>query len=130
MIVVDASFIVAALVDGGSDGTWAESLLARDGLAAPHLMPVEVANILRRSVQSGDISDGAASAAQENLMALAIELFPYEPFAARVWELKGNLTAYDAWYVAVAESLGAKLATVDLRLSRAPGPRCAFLTPA
>lgn len=129
MLVVDASFIVAALVDGGSDGTWAETLLVKDGLAAPHLMPVEVANILRRSVQSGDLSDDAASFAHEKLTALAVELFPYEPFAARVWQLRRNLTAYDAWYVAVAESLGAKLATVDLKLSRAPGPRCAFLTP-
>lgn len=58
-----------------------------------------------------------------------IELFPYEPFAFRVWELRENLTAYDAWYVALAEEVGAKLATLDGALCRAAGPRCGFLTP-
>ena len=51
------------------------------------------------------------------------------PFAQRIWELRGNVTAYDAWYVALAEALGSELATVDLRLSRASGCQCVFLTP-
>lgn len=128
-LVVDASFIVAALVDTGPEGCWAESLLAPEPLAAPHLMPVEVANILRRASLSGEISADTASLAHEDLILLRVELFPYEPFASRVWELRANATTYDAWYVALAEALEAPLATVDGRLSRASGPRCRFRTP-
>ena len=130
MLVADASLVVAALADSGKDGTWALELLATGPLAAPHLMPVEAANILRRAVLSGQISADAAALAHADLLALRVELFPYSPFAARVWELRGNLTSYDAWYVAVAEALGAKLATLDVRLSRARGPRCIFEIPA
>lgn len=129
MLVVDASFVVAALVDAGPDGTWAEALLAGDDLGAPHLLPVEVANILRRAVTSGDLSADTAALAHAELVALPVELFPYAPFSSRVWELRDNVTSYDAWYVALAESLDAKLATLDVRLSRATGPRCAFETP-
>ena len=129
MLVVDAAFVVAALVDGGPDGTWADGVLAEDDLAAPHLMPVEVANILRRAVGTGDLSPDAAAMAHAELLALPVELFPYAPFAPRVWELRENVTSYDAWYVALAESLDAKLATLDVRLSRATGPRCSFELP-
>lgn len=128
-MVVDASMVVAALVDGGPDGTWAEELLAAEALAAPHLMPVEVANILRRAALGGDISPDTASLAHGDLLDLRVELFPYEPFAERVWELRSNLTAYEAWYVAVAESLLAPLATLDVRLSRTSGARCEFARP-
>jgi predicted nucleic acid-binding protein len=128
-LVVDAGLVVAALVDGGSDGVWAESILGAGDLAAPHLMPVEVANVLRRAVRARDISDEIASLAHRDLLGLRVELFPYEPFAARVWELRSNTTAYDAWYVALAESLDAPLATLDRKLSRAAGPRCKFRVP-
>ena len=127
-LVVDAGLVVAALIDNGPDGTWAEGQLAADQLAAPHLMPVEVANILRRAVLAGRVSEDAASMTDADLLALRVELFPYGPFAARVWELRLNVTAYDAWYVALAESLDSKLATLDKRLCRAPGCRCAFQT--
>jgi predicted nucleic acid-binding protein len=59
---------------------------------------------------------------------IRVDLFPYDPFADRVWELRQNVTAYDAWHVALAESLSAPLATLDGRLRRAVGPRCSFLT--
>ncbi len=127
-LVVDASVIVAGLVDSGTDGTWAESLLASDALAAPHLLPVEVAGVLRRGALVGDISVDTASLAHGELLELRVELYPYEPFAERVWELRETITAYDAWYVAVAESLAAPLATLDHKLSRAPGPGCEFTT--
>ena len=65
----------------------------------------------------------AASLAYADLLDLRVELFPYAPFAARTWELRANLTCYAAWYVALAESLGSKVATLDLRLARASGPR-------
>ncbi len=128
-LVVDASMVVAALIDSGTEGGWAESLLTSDQLAAPHLMLAEAANILRRAALVGDVSGDVASLAHGDLLQLPVVLFPYEPFAERVWELRATVTAYDAWYVALAESLDAGLATVDLRLSRAPGPRCAFVTP-
>lgn len=128
-VVVDACAVVAGLVDTGPAGTWAERLLTSQPLAAPHLMPGEAANILRRAARAGDISDHAAALAHRDLLDLPVELFDYEPFADRVWELRATVTAYDAWYVAVAEALGQPLLTIDLRLSRAPGPRCAFATP-
>ncbi len=128
-LVVDASVLVAALVDSGPDGKWAEGLLSGNDLVGPHLLPVEVANILRRAELAGDISKETASMAHADLLALRIGLFPYEPFAARFWALRSNLTAYDAWYVALAETLSAKLATLDVRLQRASGPRCQFLVP-
>jgi predicted nucleic acid-binding protein len=128
-LVVDSSFVAAALVDGGPVGTWADHLMVGDDLAAPHLMPVEVASVLRRAAMAGEISADAATLAYDDLLSLRVELFPYEPFASRVWELRANVTAHDAWYVALAESLGAPLATVDLRLAKAAGPHCAFATP-
>ena len=128
-LVVDASLVVAALVDSGPTGTWAEGELASGNLAAPHLMPVEAATMLRRAALAGEVSADTASMAHEDLLALRVELFPYPPFAARVWALRLNVTAYDAWYVALAESLDAKLATLDLRLAQASGCRCAFQTP-
>jgi predicted nucleic acid-binding protein len=128
-IVVDSSVMVAALVDGGSVGEWAEELLMSGPLAAPHVMPVEAANILRRSASAGDISTDVASLAHQDLMSLPIELFPYSLCASRVWELRSTVTAYDAWYVALAETIGARLATLDIRLSRATGTRCEFALP-
>lgn len=128
-MVVDASMVVAGLVDSGLGGTWAESFLASEPLAAPHLMPVEVASVLRRGAIVGDISGDTAALAHGDLLALRVELFPYEPFAERVWELRATITTYDAWYVAVAESLDAPLATLDDKLRRAAGPRCQFAAP-
>ncbi len=121
--------VVAALVDSGPAGTWAESLIEAEVLAAPHLLGVEVANTLRRISLAGDISADSASLAHGDLSALRVELFPYEPFADRVWELRKTVTSYDAWYVALAESLDTPLATLDERLQRARGPRCSFVMP-
>lgn len=128
-LVVDASVVVAALVDSGEDGAWAEAVLLSDDLAAPHLMPAEVANILRRAKQAVDVSADTASLAHGDLLDLRVELVPYAAVAIRAWELRENLTVYDAWYVALAELLGADLATLDARLARAPGPRCGFVLP-
>ena len=126
-LVIDASLAVAALVNNGAEGRWAEGVLTRDSLAAPHLLMVEAANILRRSALSGAISAEQASLAHSDLLDLRIELFPYAPFASRIWDLRENVTCYDAWYVAVAEALNVPLATLDARLAKAPGPRCPFI---
>jgi predicted nucleic acid-binding protein len=128
-VVPDASTVVAALVGGGPAGRWDEQILASGPLAAPHLLPAEVANIVRRAVAAGQISPDVASLAHADLHVLAVDLFPYAPFADRIWELRGNVTCYDAWYVALAEFLDCPLATLDGRLARASGPKCGFLLP-
>lgn len=128
-IVVDASVVVAALVDSGPIGGWAEVIVGEAPLAAPQLLPAEVANVLRRSAERGDISEDIAALAHADLLDLSVELFAYEPLAGRVWELHHNLTSYDAWYVALAEALDAPLATLDARLQRSPGVRCTILAP-
>lgn len=129
-LVVDASVIVAALVDSGVDGEWAAGVLDGQVLAAPHHMPIEAANILRRAALTGDVTAGSAAVAHEDLLALRIELFPYAPLAERCWQLRENVTIYDAVYVALAEQLDSPLATLDQRLTAATGPRCTFATPA
>ncbi|MHB1488175.1 MAG: type II toxin-antitoxin system VapC family toxin [Acidimicrobiales bacterium] len=128
-VVVDASVVVAALIDRGADGKWAERILGSDALVAPHLMPVEVANVLRRALLARDISVDSASLAHADLIKLRIDLFAYEPFAERAWALRNTMSAYDAWYVALAESLDAPVATLDSRLARSAGARCRFIVP-
>jgi predicted nucleic acid-binding protein len=128
-LVIDASLVVSALVDTSSTGRWAESMLLTGPLNAPHLMPVEVTNILRRAVARGEITADVASMAHADLLDLRVELFPYAPFASRVWELRDDVTSYDGWYVALAEALGSSLATLDHKLAQATGPRCGFETP-
>ena len=128
-IVVDASAVVAALVDVGQDGDWAQAELRGEDLVAPHLVTVEAANILRRAVLTGGISADVATLAHDDLLALRVDLYPYEPVASRVWELRHNLTAYDGWYVALAEAVGAPLITLDARIARAPGLRCEVRLP-
>ena len=127
--VVDASVLVAALVDSGSEGGWAESVIAEDALAGPELVLAEASNILRRLELAGRLARLEAAGAHEHLLRLDLTLFPFAPFAQRVWALRENLTCYDAWYVALAEALDCPLTTLDRRLSRAAGPRCAVITP-
>ncbi|PVZ04560.1 type II toxin-antitoxin system VapC family toxin [Actinomycetospora cinnamomea] len=128
-VVVDASVVVAALVDDGPSGRWAERLLSSQAPAAPHLMPFEVGNILRRASRRGAVSDDIARLAHADLLDLDVELVGYEPLAARTWALRGSVTVYDAADVALAEGLAVPLATLDHRLARASGPRCAFRIP-
>lgn len=127
--VVDASVLVAALVDVGPDGAWAEEIIAAGSLYAPELVGVEATNILRRLERAKQITTLEANAAHDDLMQLDVELFAFESFASRVWELRNNVTSYDAWYVAVAESLALPLATLDEKLAKARGPACEFRTP-
>jgi predicted nucleic acid-binding protein len=87
-VVVDASVVVAGLASADATGQWAESVLAGEPLAAPHLMPVEAASILHRAELAGEISADAASLAHADLRRLRVEYFPYDPFAERIWELR------------------------------------------
>ena len=128
-LVLDSSVLVAALVDTGSRGAWAEDMLAGGSLHAPELVRAEATNILRRLERARQITTPEANAAHDDLMQLHMELLPFEPFADRIWELRHTVTSYDAWYIAVAEALGLPFATMDVRLSKASGPACKFLTP-
>jgi predicted nucleic acid-binding protein len=127
--VVDASVLVAALVDAGPHGEWAEGVVAAGSLHAPELARVEATNILRKLERAKEITTPEANAAYEDLMQLNIELFSFDPVADRIWQLRHTVTSYDAWYVAVAEALELPLATLDERLIKAKGPTCNFLTP-
>ncbi len=127
--VIDSSVIVAALVDSGPHGDWAEEILAGGLLQAPELVWVEATNIFRRLERAKLITTPEANAAQDDLMQLPIDVFPFEPFADRIWDLRRNVTSYDAWYVALAEALKLPLATLDQSLSKSTGVACAFLTP-
>ena len=120
---------MTALVDSGPHGEWAESIIAVGALHAPELVRVETANILRRMERAKEITTAEANAAYEDLIQLNMEMFSFDPFAERIWELRNNVTTYDAWYVAIAEALRLPLATLDKRLARATGPTCDFLTP-
>ena len=121
--------MVAWLIATGPNGRWAESILAPESLVAPHHMPAEAANVLRRLVLARDLSSDSAVSAHEDLIRLGVQLAAYPLHAERVWELRGSLTPFDAWYVALAESLNAPLVTLDRRLARARGPTCDFLLP-
>jgi len=98
-------------------------------LAAPELALVETSNVLRRLELSGSVSRLEATAAHRDLLRLKLDVYPFAPFADRVWELRSNLTSYDAWYVALAEALDWPLLTLDRRMSRANAPRCKVLVP-
>jgi predicted nucleic acid-binding protein len=128
-IVVDSSVLVSALIDSGPLGAWAENTLARGSLCAPQLARVEATNIFRRLERAKLITTPDANAAQEDLMQLDMELFSFEPFADRVWELRHNVTSFNAWYVALAEALKLPLATLDEPLSKSTWVTCEFLTP-
>ncbi len=128
-MIVDASVVTSALMETTRASDWARDALGVGRLAAPHLMPAEVVQVLRRRVAQGVISETDASAGVSGLLELQAELHPFEPFAKRVWELRDTVSAYDAWYVALAEALDVPFATLDARLARSPGPRCAFLIP-
>ena len=129
MLVVDASVVVSALVGAGDDGTWSNAKLLAGPLCAPHLLPVQVASVLRRAAATEDISRDAASVAFADLLDLRIELYPFAPLAVREWELRDTVRCYDAWYVALAELLGAPVVTLDRGLANSPGPQCEFMTP-
>ena len=128
-VVIDSSVLVAALVDTGADGIWAENVMENGDLYAPELAQVETTNLLRRLELGKIITRQEANAAYEDLMQLDIELFPFAPFADRIWELRPTVTSYDAWYVSLAEAIGFPLATLDGRLAKASGPKCKFLIP-
>ncbi len=126
MIVVDASVLVNAIADDGTDGRRARTELRRAGdIAAPDLVDVETVAVLRRLWLAGTLPARRFAAAIEDLEVLAIDRYPTLPLMRRAYELRANITAYDAAYVALAEALGCELLTADGRLANAPGKGCA-----
>jgi predicted nucleic acid-binding protein len=129
VVVVDASAVVALLVADAHTGGWVADQCADAALAAPEVLPFEVGNALRRLERSGSLEATSAALAHRDLLALSVQLWPYQALAVRAWELRHAVTIYDAIYVALAEALDAPLITVDARLTRANGPQCAMHTP-
>ena len=99
-----------------------------DDLFAPDLLISEVLNRLRHDIRSGQLSEGRALAAIDTLTDADIEFLPVWPYTKRIWELRHNVTSYDAAYVAIAEDLGCPLLTRDLRLTRVPGVKTPVIT--
>ena len=129
MIVLDSSVLVDALV--GSDGSseWSRGVVQDNVLVAPHLLPVEVLHAIRGLVRVGVLDLSTAAQGAADLAETAVEHHALGDLWSRVWELRENVTPYDAWYVALAEVLDVPLATLDLRLARAPGLSCEVWTP-
>jgi len=125
VLVIDASVLVSALADDAEDGTTARARLRGERLTAPELIDVEVASVLRRRTLSGGLDQLRAQLALADLVATPLRRVPHRHLLSRCWELRENMTIYDASYVALAELLGLVLITADGRLSRAPGLRCA-----
>ena len=125
----DASAVVALLLDAGPDGSWVTEAISGAELAAPSLIAYECSDIIRRHELAGLISADQAAQAHDDLLVLPIEPWPYELLSSRAWELRMNLSSYDASYVAVAELIHAPLLTLDRRISRTPNLRCMIKTP-
>lgn len=124
MLVADASAVLVALVDEGPDGDRARRRMRNEELAAPEIVDLEVASVLRRQVGAGALDESRAELALFDLAELALQRAPHLPLVPRCWELGENLSVDDAAYVALAEALQTTLLTTDRRLSRALGPTC------
>jgi predicted nucleic acid-binding protein len=123
--VVDASVLVDALVLAGKPGAPARDELRRmSRLEVPAIFRAEAVSALQGLVLRGRLSPLRAATAREQVRQVRARTHPFEPFQGRAWELRDNLTVYDAWYVALAERLATELVTADGRLAGAAGPRC------
>jgi predicted nucleic acid-binding protein len=120
VIVVDASAALSGLLNAGP----ARSLMSSEQLHAPHLLDTEVSNALRRQVAARMMAASSGWAVLDALRHLGMTRYPTFSFLDRIWQLRDNLSAYDASYVALAELLGCSLVTADRRLSQSPGIRC------
>lgn len=124
MIVIDASVLAPALSDDGPSGDRARARLTNEALSAPELIDLEVASVLRGRTNANKLPGRRAALAMHDLTELPLERVPHRPLLARCWQLRANLTIYDAAYVALAELLDARLVTADARLGRVPGVTC------
>ena len=123
MLVVDTSAVLAALVARQPAAGLVERLAQDGDLHAPHLIDTEVLHALRRLTITEQISEDRATDVRTDFAELALVRYPHQPLSDRIWELRHNLTAYDATFVALSEALGAPLVTCDARLASAPEHR-------
>jgi predicted nucleic acid-binding protein len=124
VIVVHASVLAPALADDGADGDLARDRLRGERLIAPELVDLEVLSTLRRAARGGRLDERRSGQALEDLAALPLRRVSHLPLVPRIWELRDNLTAYDASYVALAETLDCPLLTADAGIGKASGVRC------
>lgn len=125
MSVLDASAYAEALTSAEPIGDAARARLAdAQRWHAPAILPAEVLSAIRGLLLSGQLAPEHAERARRRLARTRVVLHPIAPLAERVWALRDTLTVYDAWYVALAERLGASLVTTDARLARSTGPTC------
>ncbi len=124
MIVLDASALLELLLVTDKGDEVAERIAApEETLHAPHLIDLEVAQVLRRYVARSQLDEARASQALEDLRDLDLNRYPHDVLLGRIWELRHNVSAYDAAYLALAEALGAPLLTSDARLRDVPDAR-------
>ena len=125
MIVLDASAAVAVLLNLGTGAPRIRERmdLAGDGLHAPHLFEIEVVSVLRRYALNGKLAPARANLALNRLSTMRIYRYPHTALLTRIWELRDNVSAYDAAYIALAETLESTLVTRDARLAHVPGIR-------
>lgn len=121
MIVVDASAALDVLLQTPRARALEALLFGGRPLNAPHLLDLEVAQVLRRQVRIGGFGARRAEEALADFQALPVERYPHHLFLGRIWALRENATAYDAAYLALAEGLDAELVTTDRRLADVPG---------
>lgn len=125
MSVLDASAFVEALTSATSVGAAARTRIgATRTWHAPAIFPAEVLSAIRGLVRAAALASYRAERARRRLATAHVVLHPFAPFADRIWELRDNLTVYDAWYAALAERLATPLVTTDTRLAEAPGVNC------
>jgi predicted nucleic acid-binding protein len=127
VIVLDASTVVAVLLDPGPGAERIRERIESPGesLHVPHLLEIEVLHVLRRQALRGALSQRRSTEALEDLANIMFVRYPHTSLVGRIWELRHNLSAYDAAYVALAEALDAPLVTMDARLAQAPGHNAA-----
>ena len=126
-IVVDASAVLEVLLRTRRAGAISRRILADDAaLHAPHLLDVEVAQVLRRYARAREVGVARATQALADFMDVRVERYPMEPLLGRIWALRDTVTAYDAAYIALAEALEAPLLTCDARLASSTGHRAAI----
>jgi predicted nucleic acid-binding protein len=122
MIVADASAILEILLrTDAAERVELRLFASEERIHVPHLLDLEVAQVLRRYTLRGDLTPARAIEALEVFGHLPLVRYPHEPLLGRIWDLKHNLTAYDAAYVVLAEALGANLITRDAALASAGG---------
>jgi predicted nucleic acid-binding protein len=120
VLIVDTSAALSALTASDPAPGLVERLAEDGDLHAPHLIDTEILHALRRMTMNGELSDERAADARTDFAELSLTRYPQQPLSDRVWTLRHNLTAYDATFVALAETLDTPLVTCDTRLAAAP----------